>query len=274
MQLVARVRQKPGLWWVLGVAWLVVVLLLVFQGTIGRSEDRFWERIQESGRWRVGMDPSFPPFEDLDSTGRPVGYDVDLAQAIAARWGVQLEIESIGFDGLIDAVWASRVDSVISALPLQPQFSEDVAFSQPYFEAGLVMVTSREQGGEVSVDNLAGRTVAVEWGSEGDVQARQLQRQFPDLQVLPMETPQEALAGLLAGQADAALVDRISALQSVMSGQSVRIHPEPLVSDPYVVVLPRKAPILQREVGEALEALQADGTLDALTAKWFGVPSP
>ena len=111
MRLVARVRQRPGLWWVLGVAWLVVVLFLVFQGTIGRSEDRFWERIQESGRWRVGMDPSFPPFEDLDSTGRPVGFDVDLAQAIAARWGVQLEIESIGFDGLIDAVWASRVDS-------------------------------------------------------------------------------------------------------------------------------------------------------------------
>jgi ABC-type amino acid transport substrate-binding protein len=89
-----------------------------------------------------------------------------------------------------------------------------------------------------------------------------------------METPQEALAGLLAGQADIALVDRVSALQSVMSGQSVRIDPEPLVSDPYVIVLPRKAPILQREVGAALEALQADGTLDVLTNKWFGIPSP
>jgi polar amino acid transport system substrate-binding protein len=256
------------------VALLGLVLLLALGGTIGRTGDRFWERIQQSGRWRIGMDPSFPPFEDLDPTGRPVGFDVDLAEAIAGRWGVQLEIESIGFDGLIDAVWASRVDSVISAMPLQPQFSEDVAFSQPYFEAGLVMVTGVAEQDEISLDNLEGRTVAVEWGSEGDVQARQLQRQFPDLQILPMETPQEALAGLLAGQADIALVDRVSALQSVMSGQSVRIDPEPLVSDPYVIVLPRKAPILQREVGAALEALQADGTLDVLTNKWFGIPSP
>lgn len=274
MRLVARMRERPALWWALGMVVLGVVLLLAFRATIIRSGDRFWERIQESGRWRVAMDPSFPPFEDLDESGRPVGFDVDLAEAIADRWGVRLEIESIGFDGLIDAVWASRVDSVISALPLQPQFSEDVAFSDPYFEAGLVMVTALEEPDQISIDDLGGRTVAVEWGSEGDVQARQLQRQFPDLQVLPMETPQEAIAGLLTGQADVALVDRVSALQSVMSGQLVRIHPEPLVSDPYVIVLPRQAPILQREVGEALKALQADGTLDRLTAKWFGNPAP
>jgi ABC-type amino acid transport substrate-binding protein len=50
----------------------------------------------------------------------------------------------------------------------------------------------------------------------------------------------------------------------------VRILPEVIVSDPYVLAMPRKAPILQREVGEALEALQADGTMDRLKAKWFG----
>ena len=52
----------------------------------------------------MAMDASFPPFEDLDEAGQPVGFDVDLAQAIAARWGVQLQIEGVGFDGLVDAV--------------------------------------------------------------------------------------------------------------------------------------------------------------------------
>lgn len=263
--------QRHHLGLVLAVVAVVVVAtaLLVWRTAI-QTEDRFWERIQESGRWRIGMDPSFPPFEDLDDDGKPVGFDVDLAQAIAARWNVQAQIEGIGFDGLVDAVWASKVDSAISAMPLQPQFSEDVAFSRPYFEAGLVVVTAENfQAG--SIDELHGKRIAVEWGSEGDLQARVLRRRFPDLQILPKETPQAALEALLAGEADVALVDNISALEFAGQGNSIRIEPDVVVSDPYVIVMPRKAPFLQERVAEALAALEADGTLEALTEKWFGV---
>ena len=162
----------------------------------------------------MAMDASFPPFEDLNEAGQPVGFDVDLAQAIAARWGVQVQIEGIGFDGLVDAVQASRVDTAISALPYQPQLTQDVAFSQPYFEAGLVLVASAGNETVQTVDDLAGRRLAVEWGSEGDVQARALRRRYPDLQILPNETAQDALQAVADGSADAALVDRISALQA------------------------------------------------------------
>ena len=233
--------------------------------------DPFWERIQATGRWRVAMDASFPPFEDLDEAGQPVGFDVDLAQAIAARWGVQLQIEGIGFDGLVDAVWASRVDAAISALPYQPQLTQDLAFSQPYFEAGLVLVASASDLTVQTVEDLAGRRLAVEWGSEGDVQARSLRRRYPDLQILPKETAQDALQAVADGSVDAGLVDRISVLQAASATDTpIRIAPQPVVSDPYVVVLPRKAPILQQQVAEALRAFEADGTLGALTEKWLG----
>lgn len=235
------------------------------------SRDPFWERIQATGRWRVAMDASFPPFEDLDEAGLPVGFDVDLAQAIAARWDVQVQIEGVGFDGLVDAVQASRVDTAISALPYQPQLTQDVAFSQPYFEAGLVLVAPAGDEAVQTVDDLAGRRLAVEWGSEGDVQARALRRRYPDLQILPNETAQDALQAVADGNADAALVDRISALQAASTlDNPMLIALQVVVSDPYVVVLPRKAPMLQQQVGEALRALEADGTLDALTKKWVG----
>lgn len=252
------------------VSLLALLALFLWRG-VSQPADRFWARIQETGYWRVGLDPSFPPFEALDDSGQPMGFDVDLAAAIAGRWGVEVQVEGVGFDGLIDAVWASRIDSAISALPIQPQFSEDVAFSQPYFEAGLVLVTgTTSDQAPSSVEELGGKRVAVEWGSEGDLQARSLRRRLPDLEILPMETPQSALAALRAGSADAALVDRVSALQYAGQGNPLRIHPTPVVSDPYVIVMPRKAPLLQQKVGEALSALQADGTLDALTEKWFG----
>ena len=88
---------------------------------------------------------------------------------------------------------------------------------------------------------------------------------------MPNETAQDALQAVVDGSADAALVHRISALQAASATDNpIRIAPQPVVSDPYVVVLPRKAPILQQQVAEALRAFEADGTLDALTEKWLG----
>ncbi len=265
-------RRWPALAAV-AVVLLLAAFLLLWQ-TVGVARDRVWDHIQTSGQWLVGMDPSFPPFQDLDEAGQPVGFDVDLTRAIAAHWGVEAQIEGLGFDGLVDAVQAGRLDSAISALPYQPERTEDVAFSDAYFEAGLVLVTPTGSIGVASVDDLAGRRLAVEWGSEGDVQARLLRRRFPDVVLLPSDTPQAALLAVAEGQADAALVDHISALQFTASDARLAISPQVVVSDPYVIVLPRKAPVLQQQVGEALQALQADGTLDALTTRWFGTTSP
>lgn len=256
------------------VAILVMLILALAATTVVRTivqgRDRIWDHIQETGQWRIGMDPSFPPFEDLDDANQLVGFDVDLARAIAARLGVKAEINSVGFDSLVDAVWTGKLDSAISALPYQPQLTQDVAFSSPYFEAGLVLVASAAEPGISSVDDLAGRRLAVEWGSEGDVQARSLRRRFPDLEIVPLELAEAALQAVAEGRADAALVDNISALQYLAHDSRVRIVPPVLVSDPYVIVMPLKSPTLRAEVGKALDALKADGTLDVLTHKWFG----
>jgi polar amino acid transport system substrate-binding protein len=270
--MMAKLRQRWPLLAAAAVVVLLVAIPLLWQ-TVGIARDRVWDHIQTSGQWLVGMDPSFPPFEHLDEAGRPVGFDVDLARAIAAHWGVEAQIEGLGFDGLVDAVQAGRLDSAISALPYQPERTEDVAFSGAYFEAGLVLVTPTGSAAVASVDDLAGRRLAVEWGSEGDVQARLLRRRFPDLVLLPSDTSQAALLAVADGQADATLVDHISALQFTAGDTGLVISPQVLVPDPYVIVLPRKAPVLQQQVGEALRALQADGTLDALVARWFGTPS-
>ncbi len=265
----AKWRQRWLAWAAVAAVLALAAILLLWQ-TVGLAQDRTWDRIQTSRQWLVGMDPSFPPFQDLDEAGQPVGFDVDLARAIAAQWGVEARIEALGFDGLVDAVQAGRLDSAISALPYQPERTQDVAFSASYFEAGLVLVTPTGSAAVASVDDLAGRRLAVEWGSEGDVQARALRRRFPDLTLLPGDTPQAALLAVAEGQADAALVDHVSALQFAVADQRLAISPQVVVPDPYVIVLPRRAPILQTKVGEALAALRADGTLDALTARWFG----
>lgn len=249
----------------------VAALLLVRAGIAGR--DATWARIQASGVWRVGMDPSFPPFESLDPAGRPEGLDVDLAAAIAAAWGVRAEIVGVGFDELLDAVHAHRVDSAISGLPVFPHRTRDVSFSAPYVEAGLLLVAPA--GSDLrGVEGLAGGRVAAEWGSLGDAEARALQRRWDgNLSLVLRESVPAALDALLAGEADAALVDAVSLALYPRRAELVTAG-EPVASEPYVVVVPRDAPDLLRAINQALAALAADGSLAEIQGRWLRPGAP
>jgi ABC-type amino acid transport substrate-binding protein len=152
------------------VFWLVLTALLIAAAGLATrvvlaGRDPAWERILQNGVWRVGMDPSFPPFENLDgATQKPIGLDVDLANAIAGRLGVRIEVVTVGFDELVDVVTAHRVDSAISALPILEHRTREVSFSTPYVEAGILLVAPRENVITKPAD-LAGQRLAAEWGS-------------------------------------------------------------------------------------------------------------
>lgn len=251
-----------------------LVLLVGFLGfwLLGRhlltNEDETWQRIQQSGVWRVGMDPSFPPFEMLDSAGQPIGYDVDLAQAIAARWGVQAQIISLGFDGLTDALVAGKVDSVISALPHDPRLTEDLGYSTSYFEAGVRLAVAEDSPIQ-NAESLAGQRLAVEWGSNGDAQARRLQRAVPSIQRLTFPDPHAAVQALIHGDADAALVDGVTLRQMQGEGARVVAVGVALESTPYVIALPAGAHQMQTEINAALAEFAASNFLVELEKRWF-----
>ena len=79
-------ERQPRLWIAVCVLVLVVGGWFLLRSS-GPAVDKTWLTMQERGSWRVGMDPSFPPFETLDGEGAPVGYDVDLAREIAGNVG-------------------------------------------------------------------------------------------------------------------------------------------------------------------------------------------
>ena len=231
--------------------------------------DTTWDAMQRRGTWRVGLDPSFPPFETLDASGRPVGYDIELARQLAAQWGLEVEIIAIGFDSLIDALQAAKIDAVVSAYPYDERLTRDVGYSQPYFDAGLRLAV-REGSPIQATDDLAGKRAAVEWGSEGDMIGRQLQRGGLDVTLIPFETPEEAVAALQTGEAvDALLVDGVTLRAAQAAGAPLTEAGPALTSNPYVIVVPRRATQLLEQVNAGLEALRGDGSLGTLEAQWF-----
>jgi ABC-type amino acid transport substrate-binding protein len=273
--------------------------------------DDTWDRLHETGVLRVGMDASFPPFETIAPDGTLVGFDVDLARELARRLrpalpapseaegsraeGIEVQfVANLPYDGLYDALAVDRVDVVISALVVNPARMADFAYSTPYFDAGQVLVVRavgtgvEEQGPEPvegaypepveGMTDLGGRTLAVEFGTQGDLEARKWARRLSDLTVVPYQTAAVALAAVTTGEADAALVDHVSAL--AVTAQTLRVSEDPkgfelaivgdpIVEEPYAVAVHRGSRHLLRAINRALAEMQADGTLEALTARWI-----
>lgn len=236
-----------------------------------QGEDLTWQAMQEQGSWRVGMDPSFPPFEFLDGQGRPTGYDVALAQEMADQWGLDVQVVAIGFDSLLDALLAGKIQSIVSAYPLDPRMAKDVAYSPPYFEAGIRLAVL--PGSSIrAITDLTGRTVAVEWGGMGDVVGRRLQREIPDLTLRPFETVLEAARAVEDAEVDAVLLDGVTLGLRQAQGSELHALDEALEPNPYVIAMPLAASQLHAQVQVALAELQNSGRLAALESKWFADP--
>jgi polar amino acid transport system substrate-binding protein len=270
-------RRRIG-WLValLAVALAAVALWLVLR-TLPPAVDPTWERILETGTLRTCTDPSWPPFEFVDqATGQIEGFDVDLAGLLATRLvppgdapaSVRAEIVPVGFDGLYDALLAGRCDVVLSALPYEPMRTQDVVYSVAYFNAGTVLLIREGTSGIETLDDLAGRAVGVEWGfvPEGDARQVELLR---SLGVRRYDTAGDALRALHAGEVEAAIVDRITALAYLRACGGLEFVGEPIYDLNYVIPVRPDSFRLLEEVNRVLLEMRENGTLEALQERWF-----
>ena len=228
--------------------------------------DKTWAEVQKRGAIRFGMDAGYMPFEGVTASGEFVGLDVELAREVARRLGLRAEFVQIGADRLYDTLHAEQCDALISALAPEAVRLRDFSYTAPYFDAGLVLVV--RSASAPKLDDLQGRTLAVEVGSEGDARARWLARRTLGLRVLERDTPQEAMQAAEAGQADAALTDTTMARQYVATHPTLRIGPRQ-TSSHYALAVRIDSHELVRALDRALAQVKADGALEQIVARWL-----
>jgi ABC-type amino acid transport substrate-binding protein len=261
--------------------WLIITLIVIVLGVwtwelvVSRArEDLAWRRIHARGVFTVATDASYPPFSAVDENGNLFGFEIDLAEEIARRWGVRAGFENIAYDALLGTLISGRDDAVISAFAPQPGRTKEVSFTRSYFVGGTVAVVRAAEGEGPGDDPLkwaAGKTLAVEHGAGGDALARQWMRRTTGITLLPYPTAGDALQTVESAVADAALVDAVSAYVFLLDNPSLKLAGPPLEPEPYTIAVSARSHTLFRELERALEAMEADGTLPALRVKWFGV---
>jgi ABC-type amino acid transport substrate-binding protein len=261
--------QKPwlrlGLW-----AFLILDLAAAFVLPPWLDDDTR-RRIAATATIRVGLDPAYPPFEN-DVQGELRGYDVDLARALGQELNLQIQFVPMAYDGLYDALVAGQIDLILSSYPYSAELCGRERCTQPYFQAGQVLVV-RAGSTIAGPQDLAGHAVGAELGSAGDALLRTWEQSRRIGARVAFMGPQEALQALGAGQVDAVVVDRISALTLAGAPGGVAVL-EPAVQDEsFVGVVAQRSVWLQGRLQWALGQLAERGVLDSLEARWCrGVP--
>jgi polar amino acid transport system substrate-binding protein len=230
------------------------------------------DRIKKAGKLVVGSDVTYPPFEYMEA-GKPTGFDVDIARAIAKELGVQLDYQNTAWDGIFAALKSGKFDMLLSGITItdERKKSFDLAFSKSYFDSGQG-VAVKKGGKPVRGDkDLVGRVVGVQINTTGQETAQKLQGLK---EIRKYETLPEALADLAIGRVDAVVADYPVLLYNAAQGKDKKYEVAEglIVGEPEELGIPVRASEkdLLDVVNKVIDDLKKSGEYARLTQKWFG----
>ncbi len=236
--------------------------------------DSTWTRILDQRVLRIGIDPSFPPFESDDGKGNLSGLDIALVNEMTRVWseenGVNIQFEYVynGYDGLYDALIAGQFDAILSALPYDPRKTQDVSFTHSYFNGGPFVVVREDEMTIRSWYDLAHQNIGVELGSNGDSFARHWERRL-DYDLREFNTPTDALHALRAGSVRAVFTDEIAFNAFAKSEGGIKLVGAPLANELTVMAVRKDSPTLLQQINAVIDAMKRDGRMEQLYAEWF-----
>lgn len=217
----------------------------------------------------VATDNGFVPFEFVDrETGELVGFDIDLINAIAAEAELALRIQTMEFDGLVAGIQSGRYDIGIAGITITSARREHIDFSDPYYDAGLILAVRADNQTIRSENDLAGATVGTRAGTTSE---RYLKTHHPDATIVAFPGIVEAYMDLEAGRVNAVLYDVPNVRYYVAGDKTtdLKIVGDVLQGEQYGIAFPKGSPLRQR-VNAALRTLKTNGTYDRIYTKWFG----
>jgi polar amino acid transport system substrate-binding protein len=215
---------------------------------------------------RVGTEPSFQPFEFANEKNEIVGFDMDIAKAIADKTGRKLEIVNVGFDGLVGALDAGRIDLIIAGFSIKPDRQEQVDFSEPYFDAGQIVVVRENETAINGPQDLKGKTVAVQVGTTGAGEAENY-TSADKIQSFPKVN--EAFMNLKNNRVDAVIIDVPVAKSYIKTNPGFKLAGEVFSSEKYAVAVKKGNADLLKQVNDTLKEMQDTGKFDQMVKTWF-----
>ncbi len=258
---------------------LVALLLIINVNTLFADDINLWKKstlnkILQAGELRVGLEPGYMPFEMKDKKGRIIGYDVDIAKAMAKAMGVKLKLVPTAFDGIIAGLITNKFDVIISGMTITQQRNLKVNFSDPYIVVGQTVLLNKNLEKEIEkAKNLDNEkyTVTAKLGQTGEIVARKF---FKKANVITFDTEAEAVSEVLNGRAAAFINDQPYNVMFMDSkGKDKLIHlDKSLTYEPLAFAIRKGDPDFLNWLNNFLRQIKEDKVVnlhERLYQKWF-----
>jgi polar amino acid transport system substrate-binding protein len=230
------------------------------------------ESIKSAGVIKIGTDPTYAPSEFLAADGKTVeGFDVDLFNQVAAKFGVKTQWEPSKFGSIITGVTGKKYDMGISSFTINPDRLKQVDMVK-YFNAGTQWATQKGNPKGVDPDNACGKNIAVQTGTvqeNPDLSTRQKKCGSNKINVLSYDSQAQATSAVVTGKADAMLADSpVVAYAVLQTGGKLEALGDIYDAAPYGYVLPKGETEFGQAIVEALKQLEQEGAYKAALEKW------
>lgn len=217
----------------------------------------------------MGTNAEFPPFETRGGAdgSEVVGFDVDVAKAIAAKMGLPLKVEDMKFDSLLPALDAGKVDLVLAGMTITPERAQNVDFSAPYYKATQVVLIRKGDPVPAAKEDLKGRTIAVQLGTTGDGAAVEITGQE---NVRQFTSTMDAVVELMNSKVDFVIIDEQPAVQfQKKNANDLQLVRLAFDDEFYGVAVKKGNAELLAKINEALAEIAADGRYDQAVDQWM-----
>lgn len=239
---------------------IVMIVTLVIMAACGNATDN------KNKVLKMATSADFAPFESTDPSGKMIGFDIDLANAIAKKLGYKLEIQDMKFDGLIGALQTKRVDVVLAGMSATADRKKNVDFSAEYDKSGEMFLTLK--GSKIkTIDDLKGNTVGVQLGTIQEEGAKKLQ-QKSNFSLKEEDNATTLIQDLLSKRIQVAYMDK-SVATGYIQKQGLAGFDDPTSSAPGMAVAFPKGSKLVPDVNKVLSQMEQNGELQKLKDKWL-----
>ncbi|WP_194793197.1 ABC transporter substrate-binding protein [Raineyella fluvialis] len=233
------------------------------------------QAIKDKGNIQVGASIEYAPMEYYDTDGKTViGFDKEFTDLLSQKLGVPFVWNGTTFDGLITQLNSNRLDTIVSAMTDNPERQKQVDFVD-YYQAGEVMLVQKgNPKGIKTVDDLCGKTVAVQRGTtqwdylQGTVQPK-CQSTGKPLNLLAFDTESEALLQLKQGRADSGMQDYpVAAYNVKQSNGAYETAGDQVIANPLGIAVRKSDTQLRDALQQAVQATMDDGSYKKLIDKY------
>lgn len=243
------------------------------------------QEIKDRGTLRVSTDPAYPPQSFLNDQGEYKGFDIDVAEEIAKRMGVEVQWLTPTWDVITAGNWNGRWDISVGSMTITPERAKVLDFSTPYYYTPAAVAVHKDNTDITDVEtDLDGKTIGVcgactyEFYLDGTLDIPgDYDFVVDDPQIKTYDTDSSAVQDLAIGDGvrlDAAMSSLTVLKEAEESGTPIKVVGDPLYYEPLAVAVDKEAPgnpkPLVDEIDKIVKEMHKDGTLTELSNKWYG----